>query len=222
MTPGERNEYFGRLWPAACEVCDWNPKDDGQRRAVTLECMRLVRGPAVTASSPAFGPDEVTALFVYLRHLGDPSSFDKSAEWARVQEDYRTYNRARQADWHERELYGRGKNRFDRNRFRGKASAAGGSLDSLDPEEVRKRHMTFASRHQKKARVDRAVMRMVENPDDLARIARSKTDVLQNTPAPAVIVLPARAEDLAGQNLAGQRTARKPAARNRVKADVPF
>ncbi|MBI5768722.1 MAG: hypothetical protein HZA93_13070 [Verrucomicrobia bacterium] len=178
MTPGERNEYFGRLWPAACAVCDWNPKDDAQRRAVTIECMRLVRGPMATASSAAFGPDEVTALFTYLRHLADPASLDKSARWVTCQEDYRTFNRAKQADWHERELYGPGKNKLDRNRFAGKASAAGGPLETLDADEVRKRHLTVASRHQRKQRQER----------------RAGQDLASQTPASTAPAAPVRNE----------------------------
>lgn len=183
MTPRERSTYFGQLWPAACHANEWVVKDDAQRRAVTAECMRQVRGPK-TDSTSALGPDEVTALFTYLLHLADSASLDKSARWDTCKEDYRTFNRARQADWHERELYGRGKNRFDRNRFRGATSAAGGPLDSLDPDEVRKRHMTFASRNQKKQRKEKG-QKMASQP--VASVAR---DILENPPAPRVIVLP--------------------------------
>ena len=193
MTPFARSKYFTELWPAACEGCDWNPKDDAQRRAVALECMRLVRGPLVTTSSPAFGPDEVTALFTYLIHLADPTSLDKSARWVTCQEDYRTFNRAAQADYHEHALYGRGKNKLDRNRFGGVASAKGGALDTLDAAEVRKRHLTFASRHQKKERAERST---------------AKRDILENAPASSVILLPAAAAT--------------PASRTQQKVDVPF
>lgn len=193
MTPFARSKYFKELWPAACEVCDLNPKDDATRRGVVLECMRLVRGPSVTTSSPRFGPDEVTALFTFLIHLADPASLDKSARWDTCKQDYRTFNRAAQADWHEAKLYGRGKNKLDRNRFRGAASAKGGPLDSLNAEEVRKRHLTFASRHQKKQRAEKPT---------------AKRDILENAPAPKVILLPAAAA--------------APAARTQQKVDVPF
>lgn len=149
MTPGERVHYHKTLWPDACLANEWFTGDAEKRREVVLECMRLVRGPLVTTSDPAFGRDEVTALFCYLEHLADPASLDKSARWDTCQADYRTYNRARQADWHERKLYGTKANKLDKNRFAGARSARGGPLDDLDPEAVRKRHMTFASRHQK-------------------------------------------------------------------------
>ncbi|MBI5771894.1 MAG: hypothetical protein HZA93_29245 [Verrucomicrobia bacterium] len=151
MTKGERNTYFGHLWPEACLANEWDVKDEARRRAVTAEAMRLVRGPQ-TDSTGALGPDEITALFTYLRHLGNPASLDKSARWVTCQEDYRTFNRAKQADWHERETYGAGRNRLDRDRFGGAASAAGGPLEALDADEVRKRHLTVASRHQRKLR----------------------------------------------------------------------
>lgn len=151
MTPRERAKYFGELWPAACLSHEWDVKDEARRRAVTVECMRLVRGPSSDSTS-ALGSDEITALFCYLEHLADGASLEKSAAWVTCQEDYRTFNRAKQADWHERALYGNAKNKLDRDRFRGASSAVGGPLDTLDPDAVRKRHLTFASRHQKKAR----------------------------------------------------------------------
>lgn len=149
MTPGQRVHYHKVLWPAACLANEWFVGDVEKRREVVLDCMRQVRGPLVTTSDPAFGSDEVTALFCYLEHLGDAASLDKSARWDTCKADYRTYNRARQADWHERKLYGPKANKLDRDRFAGEKTASGGPLDNLDPEAVRKRHLTFASRHQK-------------------------------------------------------------------------
>lgn len=151
MTPNERKVYFGHLWPDACLANEWDVKNDAKRRTVTVDCMRAIRAPE-TDSTSALGRDEVTALFTYLIHLADPSSLDKSARWVTCQEDYRTFNRAHQADWHERALYGAGKNKLDRNRFKSATSAAGGPLDTLSEDEVRKRHITMASRHQKKMR----------------------------------------------------------------------
>jgi hypothetical protein len=179
MSPAERAHYFKRLWPAACAAKGWRASDDEKRRAVALECMQLVRGPLVTTSSPIFGRDEVTALFCYLEHLGDPASLDKSARWDTCQQDYRTYNRARQADWHERALYGRGKNRLNQNRFGGATTAAGGPLDELDADTVRKRHLSVASRHQKKVRQERAAAKA--GPELASSAAASQT---RNAPAP--------------------------------------
>lgn len=150
MNPRSRITYHAELWPAACKAQRWNFRDQEKRRAVVLECMRQVRGPAITTSSPRWGPDETTALFTYLRHLADQASLDKSAAWVECKRDYRTFNRARNADWHERETYGaEGSRKLQRNRFAKRKTAAGDPLDSLDKEDVRKRHITMAERHRK-------------------------------------------------------------------------
>lgn len=181
MTPGERKTYFA-LWGNVCRVNGWRTGDDERRRAVVLECMRAVRGPLVTTSDKRFRSDEITALLTYLRHLAAPDDLDASARWVTCCEDYKTFNRAKQADWHEREMYGSGKNKLDRDRFAGAASASGGPLDTLDEDEVRKRHITMASRHQRKMRQ--------------ARRAEPTLD-LTSTPAPqpAYATAPAGAED---------------------------
>ena len=158
MTTKERSKYFGELWPAACAAAGWNSKDNGIRNGVTAECMRAVRGPDV-ASTSLLEADEITALFCYLEFLAHPDDLDRSARWVSCQEDYRAYNRARQADWHERKLYGPGKNKLDRDRFQGETKAARGPLDTLNSKEVSKRHITFASRHQKKQREEVKALR---------------------------------------------------------------
>lgn len=155
MNAKERSLYFSELWPAACLANEWPVKDEARRRRVTRECMDLVGGPA-TDSTTKMGPDEVTALFTYLRHLADPASLEKSARWVTCQDDYHTFNRARQADWHESETYGASKNKLDRQRFGGARSAAGDALADLDPDQVAKRHLTMATRHRRRIRQDRA------------------------------------------------------------------
>ncbi len=159
MKPGARTLYHARLWPAACRVNGWGVGDLAKRREITRRCMEAVRGPqSDSTSDPRFGDAETTALFVFLTHLASPDDLDASAEWVKCQEDYRTYNLARQADWHERALYGHGRNKLARDRFAGAASAGGGALDTLDPDAVWKRHLTMASRHQKKLRQERAAV----------------------------------------------------------------
>lgn len=183
MTPKERAAYFGHLWPAAALANEWDVKDDAKRRAVTVDCMRAIRAK-VTDSTSSLGRDEVTALFTYLLHLADPSSLDKSARWVTCQEDYRTFSRAKQADWHERELYGNGKNKLDRDRFAGATSAAGGPLETLDEDEVRKRHITMASRHQKKLRRE-GIFRPKGGGQHAPVVTATKPATPQNSPAPA-------------------------------------
>lgn len=148
MTPAARVKYHRDLWPACCRAQRWDVRDVEKRRAIVLECMRLVKGPSVTTSSPIFGADETTALFTYLSFLADQASLDKSARWADCQEDYRAFNRALNADWHERQTYGpEGSKRLQKQRFGGRKTAAGEPLESFDPEEIRKRHITSATRH---------------------------------------------------------------------------
>lgn len=177
MTPGERVKYFRDLWPAACAVKGWRRGDDGRRREAVLECMRLVRGPEVTTSDAQFRRDEVTALFCYLEFLAHPASLEHAARWADCQKDYRAFNRARQADWHERQVYGTGgSRRLQRERFAGRQSAQGDTLESFDPEEIRKRHLTMATRHQAKQRHAR---------EDAAGL-----DLASHAPAPAAPIEP--------------------------------
>jgi hypothetical protein len=151
MNAAQRKIYFGGLWPAACHANGWKRSDDDQRRAVLHNCMRAIKGPLIDSSSD-LGPDEVTALFTYLQFLAHQDSLELSARWLDCQQDYHAFNRARQADWHESETYGKGKNKLDRDRFGGASSAQGEALEEFDPEAIRRRHLTMASRHQKKLR----------------------------------------------------------------------
>ncbi|HTJ77980.1 MAG TPA: hypothetical protein VL357_03215 [Rariglobus sp.] len=197
MTPAARSHYFIELWPAAALANEWNVKDDARRRAVTLACMAAIKGPE-TDSVSKMGEDEITALFTYLRHLADPASLDKSARWVSCQEDYKTFARAKQADFHERSLYGKGKNKLDKNRFKGETSAAGGPLDTLDAEEVRKRHLTMASRNQARLRKEKKDRR-----------AATKEPAIDFDAAPAGTAMPAPAAPM-------------PAHRKTADIEVPF
>lgn len=178
MTTGQRTHYFG-LWKTACAAQGWSTKDEARRRAVTAECMACVRGPAVSSSND-LGEDEITALYCYLEFLsaGD-ADLDASARWLDCQQDYKAFNRAKQADWHEEKAYGKGRNKLDRNRFKGEASAVGGPLEKFDPEAIKKRHLTMASRHQKKAKTAGLPRPKAANTRDTAAFP------IGNTGAPA-------------------------------------
>lgn len=157
MTPATRTRYFS-LWSAACRCQKWDSTDQNLRRDITRQVMAAVGGPD-TDSTSDLGPDEITALFTFLEHKADDASLAKSARWIDCQKDYRMFNRAKQADYHERALYGSNKrkpNKLDRNRFAGQRSALGEPLSDFDPEEARKRHLTMASRHQARQRKERA------------------------------------------------------------------
>ena len=155
MTPATRTKYF-QLWGAACLGQGWSAKDNARRNATTAKCMEEIRGPQ-TDSTTELGQDEVTALFCYLEFLAHPDSLDHSARWVDCKTDYKAYNRARQADWHEVKTYGvAGSKKLARDRFNGERSASGEPLDKFNPEAIRKRHLTMATRHQKKERDEKA------------------------------------------------------------------
>src|SRR5689334_10551627 len=107
MTPAARVTYHKTLWPAACLAQGWAARDDAHRRDVALLVMHLAGGPAVTTSSPEFGAAETTALFVYLHQLANPNELVAMEGRLKCKDDYITYHKARQADWHERQAYGK-------------------------------------------------------------------------------------------------------------------
>jgi hypothetical protein len=69
MTPKQRSLYFGTLWPKACEVQGWDPKDDTRRQAVTLEATGK-------ASAGSLNQSLISALFDHLKWLADPYSLE--------------------------------------------------------------------------------------------------------------------------------------------------
>lgn len=152
MTPKTRVFFFAEVWPQVCASQGWPENDRAKRHEVVATCMRLVRGPQVESLND-LGPDEVTALFCYCEFLAT-GTLEASQRWVDCQRDYHAYNRARQADWHEHAMYGTNKNKLDRQRFAGASSAVGEPQEEFDPQEIRKRHLTMASRHQAKQRRD--------------------------------------------------------------------
>lgn len=151
MTPAARVTYHKTLWPAACLAQGWDARDDAHRRDVALLVMHEVRGPAVTTSSPEFGPAETTALFVYLHLQAHPNDLVAMEEWLKCKDDYRTYNKARQADWHERQAYGQqGSGKLQRNRFAGEKDAQRGPLEDLDRKTVDQRLLTMRRRNEQR------------------------------------------------------------------------
>jgi hypothetical protein len=69
MTPKQRSLYFGTLWPKACAVQGWNPKDDARRQAVTLEATGKTSAGSLNQSL-------LSALFDHLKWLADPYSLE--------------------------------------------------------------------------------------------------------------------------------------------------
>lgn len=126
MNSEQRKRYFGDLWPAACRANNWSRSDDAQRRAVTLQALG-------TASTTGLDENQITALFCYLRHLGNPQDAALEREWAICKADPAKYNRLRHAEfWRQQSGYKHG-GKLDRERF-------GVHFD----EEVQAEHMTAA------------------------------------------------------------------------------
>lgn len=143
MNQETRTRYFA-FWIAACKAKGWDAKDQDLRRGQVMFCMDQVGGPMVTTSDPAFERDETTALLVYLNHLAHPDDLVKAAAWVDCMKDYRAFNRARQADWHEAQAYGtQGSGKLRRNRFNGQKNAAGDTFDPLDPKAIEQRFLTM-------------------------------------------------------------------------------
>lgn len=180
MSPEARSRYFGHYWPVACNAKRWRVKDEVRRRHTTGECMRLIRAP-ITESTTDLGPDEITALFIYLDHLGHPSDLLKAAAWVDVQTDYKAFNRARQADWYEKKTYGRaGSKRLRRQRFAGQQQAAGEPLEPFNPAAINQRFLTMKSRYRTKAKK--------QQPGDLRFVAEIAGRVVTGpAPVPAPV-----------------------------------
>lgn len=71
MNKAQRNRYWGVLWPDACQVQKWHPKDEDRRRDVTF---------AATGqeSTSKLSEDQITLLFNKLKWLADPHNFEKA------------------------------------------------------------------------------------------------------------------------------------------------
>ena len=181
MNDAARSRYFGHYWPVAAVGKGWRVKDEIRRRHTTGECMRLIRAP-ISESTTDLGPDEVTALFIYLDHLGHPADLLKAAAWVDVQTDYKAYNRARQADWYERKTYGhKGSGKLRKNRFGGQKKAAGEPLEPFDPAAINKRFMTMKNRYRTKQKK--------QQPGDMRFVAEIAGRVVTG-PAPVSVHAP--------------------------------
>lgn len=98
MNAKQRRLYFTQLWPAACEANGWDPKDDECRREVTEYATHQ---PSTRMLSQA----QITALFLYLRHLAHPEDPRLAEQWRACRQDRSKFNLVRQAE-HFRRLCG--------------------------------------------------------------------------------------------------------------------
>lgn len=151
MTPAQRTAYHAQLWPAACAAQGWTalPKAEREqiRRDVTRTCCTLIGVPA-RDSSTDLDEHEVTALFCYLKHLAEPDSVLVAHAWDECMRDHIAFNMSRQADWYQARTYGRtGAPRLARERFQGRATAAGSTFERpLTRDEAEQRLLTMRAR----------------------------------------------------------------------------
>lgn len=151
MNAAARRVYFTQVWPAAAQGLGCARSDEGARRAVTREAMRLVGGPQ-TDSIKELGPDEVTALFCYCRWLARKDDLRLLSAWMSCQEDYRTYNRVLQGH-HYRDRAGYGKRgKLERGRFGNRATGGMFEEARMSPAEAEQYLMTMRARAQGKER----------------------------------------------------------------------
>lgn len=109
MNPATRKTYF-RLWQAACAEQGWNPKDNKTRREHTLHATQR-------ESTTNLTPSQITALFLYLRHMAAPHDHALAREWETCKADPEKFNKLRQAEhWRKKAGYRHG-NKLDRERF---------------------------------------------------------------------------------------------------------
>lgn len=145
MNKAQRRVYFTQLWPAACRARGWAVRDEARRRETTRECMRAI-GAGERDSTRELNEAQVTALFVYLRHLGRPDDLRASAEWADCQEDYVRHNRVRQGDyWRTRAGYAAG-GKLEKRRFGGRAHGGFCGTTELAAEEADQYLLTMRRR----------------------------------------------------------------------------
>lgn len=150
MNAAQRRIYFTQLWPAAARQLGCARSDEAARQAATAEAMRLVNGPR-TSSTRSLGPAEVTALFTYLRHLGNPDDLRTLSAWMSCQEDYQKFNAVRQGSWWRDKAGYRSRGRCERDRFGNRPSDGLFDEDRMSAEEAAQYLMTMRARAQAKA-----------------------------------------------------------------------
>lgn len=145
MNKTQRVKYHTQLWPEAAAEQGWARADEAQRRAATRECMRLVHGPD-TDSTTKLLEAEITALFLYLRHLANPGNESIRADWNRCCADYVKWNTLRQGNyWQRKTGYQRG-GKFEQQRFGGVPATA------MTRKEADQYLMTMRARVTRKAK----------------------------------------------------------------------
>lgn len=98
MNAKQRAYFFKHLWPACCAANGWDPKDDALRHDVVEYATGL-------DSTRHLSAHQVTALFLYVRHLADPADTRIADQWRTCRTSPYKFNLLRQAE-HFRRLCG--------------------------------------------------------------------------------------------------------------------
>lgn len=152
MNPRQRKHYFGRLWPACARAMGVDRKDDEVRKGIIRQCLVGIGAPVVKDSSSTLSQEEVTALFVFMRHIANPYDIRLASEWERCKADYQAYNVARQGDYWERQAGYRKGGKIERQRFQDKPHGDWLGESEMDRQEAEQYLMTMRARARAKMR----------------------------------------------------------------------
>ena len=151
MNQAQRRKYFTDLWPAACAANGWDVRDNARRREVTLYATN-------SSTTTCLQEYQITALFLYLRHLAAPDDLTLAAEWLQCRENPRAYNKIKQGKFWERKAYGgvgttaTGSSRLHRQRFKGAVPAHG--FDRPATEDTADDYLLTARKRYQRRAVD--------------------------------------------------------------------
>ncbi|MBN2069130.1 MAG: hypothetical protein JW739_05785 [Opitutales bacterium] len=164
MNKAQRSKYFKQLWPNACRVQQWDPKDTTKRHLITRQCMLLCGGPD-TDSITKIGQAEISALFTYLNWLASPQNLRLQAAWESCMEDYRTRNVTAQGNyWRRRAGYAKA-GKIERDRFSAAPYSGPSGESELTPEEAENYLLTMRSRAKTKKKKGSKYDMFKEDPE---------------------------------------------------------
>lgn len=151
MTTAQRRLYFTQLWPDACQAQGWRRGDDTRRKAVVQECAEAIGAPP-TDSTRDLGEAAITALFTYLRYLGNPDDFAALADWDTCRKDYLTWNTMKQGNWWRGKAGYKSRGKLDKQRFKNRPTSGLFDAPAMTAEEAEQYLMTNRARARAQAK----------------------------------------------------------------------
>jgi hypothetical protein len=155
VNKSQRTRYHAELWPAVCSSQGWDPRDEARRHSVTEYATGQESTKDLTQA-------QITALFVFLDHLADPSDAGKAHQWETCKADPDKFNRLRQAEYWRRRARYTTTGKLNHDRF---GVVFNEQLDAslLDDHQVDQMLMTNRQRaqaHQRRQKPERAPNRI--------------------------------------------------------------